>query len=145
MTRTAPRTDRHLRSLWFGVLAGPITWTVHFLVGYGLVEVACRLRLLESQLLGLTALSVIILVLTLVALLVTLYAGFLAYRNWRRMQVERREGVKQRREAAERSDQRRLVEESGRFMAFGGVLLNGLFSFVILVTGIPVLILPPCG
>jgi hypothetical protein len=138
MTHTPPRTDLYLLSLWFGVLAGPIVWSLHFLAGYGLSEVACRLRLLESPVMGLTALSLIILFLTFGALIITLYAGFIAYRNWH---SANREGLP----SSNAAEPRRLDRDSGQFMALSGLILSALFSFLILATGLPVLVLRPCG
>lgn len=138
MTHTPPRTALSLHSLWFGVLAGPIVWSLYFLAGYGLSEVACRLRLLESPMMGLTALSLLILLLTLVALIVTLSAGFVAYRNWRHVN---RAGLS----SSSAAGSHRLDRDSGQFMALAGLMLSALFSFLILVTGLPVLVLHPCG
>ena len=134
MTSTASQTyTGQLRSLWFGLLAGPIVWSVYFLVGYGLTEFVCKLGLLEFRILGLAALSAIIVGLTLVALLITLYAGFLAYRNWQRMKEDEPD-----------EGQPSWPAENSQFMALTGLLLNGLFSLTILVSGIPAFFLPPC-
>jgi hypothetical protein len=134
MTSITPQTySGHLRSLWFGLLAGPIAWSIYFLVGYGLTEFVCKLGQLEFRIWGLAALSAIIMGLTLVALLVTLYAGFLAYRNWQRVKEDEPEEV-----------QPSPPEENSRFLALVGLLLSGLFSLVILLTGIPTFFLSPC-
>jgi hypothetical protein len=134
MTSTASRSyTGHLRSLWFGLLAGPITWSVYFMAGYSLIEFTCKLGLLEFRILGLAALSAIVVGLTLIALLVTLYAGFLAYRNWQQVQEDEPDRAQQSR-----------PEENSRFMALAGMLLSGLFSLLILLTGIPTFFLPPC-
>jgi hypothetical protein len=38
-----PRPAQPLRLLmWFGVLGAPLAWTLQFLVGYGLTEIACN-------------------------------------------------------------------------------------------------------
>jgi hypothetical protein len=121
------------RSLWVGFLAGPVIWSVYFMVGYALAEFACRLGLLRFNLFGLTALSAIIIGLTLISLAATLYGGYVAYRRWQEL----------RREGQDQLDQGR-AERSGPFLAFAGVLLSGLFALLILLTGIPALILSPC-
>src|ERR671922_1940171 len=71
------------RSPWFHLLGGPILWSAHFLISYAWVEFACRVRLLvlHSTLLGLTVLSWSVLILTLIAMLATLYVGWAAYRS----------------------------------------------------------------
>jgi hypothetical protein len=116
-----------------GLLAGPIIWSVYFLAGYGLTEFVCKLGLLEFRILGLPALSAIIAGLTVAALLVTLYAGFLAYRRWQQVAAD---------EPGEGQPSR--LEENSQFMALAGVLLNGLFALTILLTGVPVFFLPAC-
>ncbi|HXV97953.1 MAG TPA: hypothetical protein VEC93_05985 [Anaerolineae bacterium] len=134
MIYSAPPTDaRQLRWLWFGLLAGPLVWGVYFLGGYGLTEFVCKLGLLKFRILGLPALSATIVGLTMAALLVTLYAGFLAYRNWQQVAaVEPGEGQPNR------------LEENSQFMTLAGVLLNGLFALTILLTGLPAFFLPSC-
>lgn len=130
---TSPAYSGHLRSLWFGLLAGPIVWSIYFIVGYGATEYVCKLGLLEFRILGLAAISAIIVGLTLIALLITLYAGFLAYRNWQRVGKDASEGPPSHR-----------PEENTQFMAQAGMLLSGLFTLIILLTGIPAFVLPPC-
>jgi hypothetical protein len=130
---TPPAKSSKLGALWFGLLAGPIIWSVYFMVGYGLVEFVCKLGLLGFNLLGLSAVSVIITGLTLVALLATLYGGFLAYRKWQQLKRDEADQVN-----------RGRAEESRVFMALAGVLLSGLFALLILLTGLPALVLRPC-
>lgn len=123
-----------LRSQWFGLLAGPTIWAVYFLAVYGLVEAGCWAGLLGARLPGLNALTITVLVLTLVALLITFYAGLQAYRNWQTMRA-----------GGADYEERGRANERRRFMAFAGALLSALFSLTILITGIPVLVLTTCG
>jgi hypothetical protein len=124
------------RSPWFHFLGGPVLWSVHFLVSYGWVEFACRVRLLvlHSTILGLTVLSWSVLVLTFVAVLATLYVGWSAYRNWQRL-----------RESQETNELEAWGVESRRFMALSGIGLSALFALVILLSGLPALVLGPCA
>lgn len=123
------------RSPWFHFLGGPILWSAHFLVSYGWVEFACRARLLvlDSTILGFTILSWSVLMLTLVAVLATLYVGWASYRSWQRL-----------RESQETNELEAWGVESRRFMAFSGIALSALFSLTILLTGLPALVLGPC-
>jgi hypothetical protein len=123
----AASTRAQRRSLAFAVLTGPIAWTVYFLAGYSLTEAACRLPLLMGWVggAGLSAVSVGVLVLTVAALLVILYAGWLAYGHWRRPAPAK--------------------SEMERFMAVSGLLLNALFGLLTIATGLPALVLAPCG
>ena len=117
------------RSLWFGLLAGPIVYSVHFLVVYLLVEAACKADLLHFSVLSFNGIAVSVLVLTILAALINLVAGVLTYRTW------------QRRKDIEGGTQGSYAP----FMALVGVWLNGLFAITILATGIPPLFLQPCG
>ena len=124
------------RSPWFHLLGGPILWSAHFLVSYAWVEFACRVSLLvlDSTILGLTVLSWSVLILTILAVLATVYVGWSAYRSWLRI-----------RESKETDELASWGVESRRFMALSGILLSALFSLVILLSGLPVLVLGPCA
>ena len=124
------------QSPWFHLLGAPVLWGVHFLVSYAWVEFACRMRLLvlDSTILGLTVLSWSVLILTLIAVLASLYVGWSAYRSWRRIL-----------ESKKTNEVESWGVESKRFMALSGILLSALFSLVILLTGLPALVLGPCA
>ncbi len=116
------------RSLWIGLLTGPIVYALHFIVVYLLVEIACRVGWLQFQLWGLSGLSITVLGITLVAAAINAGAGVLEYREWR-LRKEREGGT------------------SGTYaplMSLVGVWLNGLFTLTILMTGAPALVLMPC-
>jgi hypothetical protein len=120
-------------SPWFHLLASPIIWGVYFLATYSLVEAACQSGFLDTPLVGLSALSVAVLLLTLIALLATLYAGWAAYHQWRTLNPQVIENEVARQEALAR-----------HFMALSGVWLSALFSLTLLATGLPALVLSPC-
>jgi hypothetical protein len=124
------------RSPWFHLLGGPILWSAHFLISYAWVEFACRIRLfvLDSTVLGLTALSWSVLIFTLIAVVATVYVGWSAHRSWLRI-----------RESKQTNELESWGVESRRFMALSGILLSALFSLVILLTGLPALVLGPCS
>jgi hypothetical protein len=123
------------RSPWVHFLGGPVIWGIHFMVSYVWVEFACRANLLvlDSTILGLTVLSWIMLLLTVVAVLAALYVGWASYSAWRRI-----------RESRKMDELEAWGVESRRFMAFAGMFLSALFSLVILLTGLPALVLGPC-
>lgn len=130
-TPTVSRQDT--RSLWLGALAGPITWSVYFMIGYLLVEVVCNSDFLDFSLFGMAAISALIIALTVVGLGVTIYAGFINYQKWRQPSEE-----------DELDFGEQLGNKPARFMALSGLLLCGLFTLVILLTGIPAFVLRPC-
>jgi hypothetical protein len=131
VTQTAPQ-PYNTRTLWLGLLAGPLTWIVYFMIGYLLVEAVCKSDFLNFSLLGLPAVSTIILILTAIGVFITIYAGFISYRKWR-------QGPE-----AESLIGEQLSHKPVRFMALAGLLLSGLFTLIILMTGISVFILRPC-
>jgi hypothetical protein len=116
------------RPLWVSLLSGPIVYSLHFLLVYFLVEAACRADWLRFELLGLNGISVWVLVLTVIAALVTLYSGWRAWRRWR--------------ESKEHEPER--LEGYAGLMSFSGVWLNGIFTGLILLTGLPALWLVVC-
>ena len=118
----------HSRSLWIGLLTGPVVYAVHFIVVYLLVDVACRVGWLQFSLWGLSGLSIAVLGITLIAALINAGAGVLAYREW------------QARKDTEGGTQGTYAP----LMALVGLGLNGLFTATILVTGAPALVLMPC-
>ncbi|MCI0398995.1 MAG: hypothetical protein L0332_15770 [Chloroflexi bacterium] len=151
-------------ALWLNFLSGPLIWSIYFTLGYFLVEIACRQALLSFRVVGLPGTSAAVLVLTLVALLATFYAGYRSYNNLtqrRRLwpakvhakvvknfhmlwgaaaDVNSYYYWREEREGVQVALKGRYVE----FMAVAGVLLNGLFGLIILLTGIPALVLQPC-
>jgi hypothetical protein len=136
MFQPAAQTDTHpsARFLWTIWLAGPLIWVVYFVVGYGLTEFVCTGGFLNFSLLGLNALSTIIIILTLIAFGATLYTGFLSYRLWQRPNKEK---------VAEFSEPARS-EDASQFMIFAAVMLNTFFAIIILLTGLPAFYLQPC-
>jgi hypothetical protein len=131
-----------------------VTWSFHFLAGYGLVEAACQLNTLTAPfgVAGLSVVAFLVLLLTVVALLVILYSGWLAYVHWRRLKAEAPEKRRDRRPHPRAKDRAPsapsgpdgTARDMTRFMAVGGLLLSGLFAFVTIATGLPVLVLAPC-
>ncbi len=123
----AASTSAQRRSLAIAALAGPLAWSTYFLVGYSLAEAACRLPLLTRTLFGLAPVAFAVVALTAATTIIALYAGWLAYAHWRRLS----------RPAGQDAD-------TDRFLAVSGILLNGLFAFVTIATGVPALVLSPC-
>jgi hypothetical protein len=132
MTSFLSRLDR---SPWFHLLGGPVLWSAHFLASYAWVEFACHAGLpaLDSTVLGLTVTSWSVLALTLLVTLAAVYVGWSAYRSWRRLERSRK-----------KDEPGSWEVESGRFMAFGGMVLSTLFALTILLGGLPALVLGPC-
>jgi hypothetical protein len=82
--------DRSSRSfaLWFGLLAPPLAWGAHLLMGDGIFELGCARAFTHKEILGLPLTTAAIIESALMAA-VTILAGVLSYRAWRRLRRER--------------------------------------------------------
>jgi hypothetical protein len=130
-----PRTYQSvsLRQIWFGLGAGAILWSVHLVASYALVGIACeRGLLLNVAWQGMDAVRWTLVVFTLIAAAIVLYAALLSYANWRHLSPG----------AQTNGDQ---PAGRFRFMALTGALLNLLFLASILLSLVPSLFLPLCS
>lgn len=121
---------------WLQLLAGPILWSVHFLVSYLLVEAFCHFRW-NFTLFGISGLSFLLVVLTILAVAGTSLFALKSYRVWKKMSMDH----DLRDEFRETS---RWSEGPSDFMYFSGFLLSVLFTAAILTVGLPVFFLQPC-
>nr|AGC71490.1 hypothetical protein [uncultured bacterium A1Q1_fos_1880] len=129
MTELSAQQQRlPLWSLWFGLMGGPVVYTLYFLAVYFLGEAACLADLLRYRVLGLEAIAFWVLLLTVVAAAMIGYGAWLAYGNWQ--QTDDRSGDDGASYAA--------------FMAFVGLWLSGLFTVLTVATGLPALFLVLC-
>ena len=136
MSEVAPREEINSRQLWIQLLAGPVLWSVHFLVSYLLVEAACQAGW-SFTLLGMSGLSFWVIVLTALAVLGTILFALKSYRGWRDIHSDRRFRDQFRESTG-------WFEGPVDFMYFSGFLLSVLFAIVILLVGLPALFLQPC-
>jgi hypothetical protein len=127
--RPSARTERWL---WFGVIAGPVLWAMHLPLAYAIQTISCQWGFLQFGIFGLNALALVIAALTIVFVLVIIYASFVAYGYWRRFRDDT-DGLNK--------------PEYGRFrfMAYAGVGLGLLFASTTLLKLVPVIVLPICA
>ncbi len=131
MERTIPEdVSNERRLIIFGLLAGPILWTAHFLFGYGLVQFLCPVGQGDFRILGFNGVQALIVGATLAALALLLLVVWRALGLWRRATQEAQ------------SDERE--EEPLVWLSLGAVVLGGLFGAGILFSSIPALLFPPC-
>jgi hypothetical protein len=131
-TTTAKRdtSSSTARWLWLGLLGAPSIWMVHFLAIWMIAEWGCLAGWSGFTLLGFQAITVLLVIVTCIALPLVVAAGLLAWRNWRWARASTNEY-----EADNRSV----------YMGFGGVALSTLFGFAILLESLPALLLGLCG
>jgi hypothetical protein len=122
--------------LGFQLLAGPILWSFHFIVGYLLIEVFCRAGW-NFQILGMNGLSFLVIALTVLAVLGAILFGVTSYRGWREVNP-----------GGSLWDQLRNTsrwsDEPTEFVYFSGFLLSVFFAITIVMVGLPALFLHPC-
>lgn len=123
--------------LWIRLLAGPIIWSVHFFLGYLLVEAFCQTGL-NFNILGIDGLSFILVSITLLALIGSGFLGLQSYRGWGKM--NKGKSFRDRFRKTER-----WSDEAVEFMYFSGFLLSVLFTATILMVGLPVFFLRTCA
>lgn len=109
-----------LPALWFGVLAGPISFLLNLQLNYMLTPWVCKHG-------GQLVLHIV----PLIFLVIVAAAGWVSLRSWRRTGSEWR------------ADGGGVIPRS-RFLAVLGVLTSALFVLVILAQWIPNLFLSPC-
>ena len=117
------------RLMWFGLLGPPLAWTLQFLFGYGLTELACNPGGDRG-----VALDGLTLVATAVAASVALLAELSAFKVFRETrQVEGAGGSEE-------------PPPKGRvhFLATLGLLLGPLFFAIIVMNGVGAIVLRGC-
>ncbi|MFW5941851.1 MAG: hypothetical protein ACOC9X_03080 [bacterium] len=118
------------RALLFGLLSGPLAWTIYFLAGYLVAEAGCYVPALRQPASGLgrlPLLSLVVIALALPALAVNLYGVAHTWRRWRELGG----GPAEAREVA-------------RFLTLSGLILNLIFLLAILLIVIPLFFIDPC-
>jgi cytochrome c oxidase subunit I len=121
MASSRPATHAGSRwVLWLCLFAGPAAWTAHLLLSYPLVPWVCA-----------SGLPILLHLITLLTALVTLAAAVIAFRGWDQATQDTR------------PDDERAAATG--YLALTGVLMDGLFLFVIVVEGLPSFLLGPCG
>lgn len=80
-----PRERRvALLPLWFGLLAGPVAWSVHLLVGLILVSAGCGAGYGGFSLFRLPGWESVLLLFTAALALITAAGGIVAFASWRK-------------------------------------------------------------
>ncbi|GAB4515331.1 MAG: hypothetical protein OHK0046_18630 [Anaerolineae bacterium] len=133
MERTLPRDDRppagvSSGQLWFSLAVGTVVWALHLMIVYPLTSLTCRWGWFPFDFAGLSGLQVVQSIATVIAAAITIIAGWLAYRNFQRL-----------------DDDQGMKSDRHVFMAQLGLALNILYTALIVVAFVPILTLPQCG
>lgn len=133
----APHRDRvSLWILWFGIFGAPAMWSVQELVAYSLTAHACYPQDAPRTIPSLQGVWGVALLVTVLAILGALAAGYAALHSWRRVRAEVEGGEHHLLEVG---------EGRTRFMALSGILLSVAFLYAIVMHGIGLLVVPMCG
>lgn len=126
-----------LAPLWFGLLGGPVAWTLQLLIDYPLVAHYCFPDAARRIVPTIDSLHLLVSIVSLLALAVAIAALLAASRNWRGSGGEF---------GSERSELTEAAPPPGRvrFMALGGILASSLTIVGIVIHGGFVLALAPC-
>jgi heme/copper-type cytochrome/quinol oxidase subunit 2 len=116
--------------LWYGVAAGPIIWILHLAVVYALASLSCERGFLRFEVMGVIASSALIVILTIIAVALVIFAGVLSYGSLQRIRAD--------------PDVSQPEASRYRFMAFSGIILSIIFAITILISAIPTLLLTTC-
>jgi len=133
-----PASERQAVSpgaLWFGLFGAPAAWSLQLMVSYALTAHGCfpvSEPLAAPFFGGLWALDLVV---SLAAVAAAAAAGATAWRSWRVTRGERPGGPEH------------LESGWGRthFMALAGTLVSGLFFLGVIMAGIPLFLVSPCG
>lgn len=118
-------------------LAGPIIWSVHFMVVYLVAEAGCTGDGPGLALFDPPVPTVVTLAATAVATVASLATAAWGYRRWRARRQEPAGGAGDR--AGGRED-----HDPGGSLAFAGFLMSLLSVVSVLFVGLPALVLPAC-
>lgn len=110
------------------LLAGPVLYSLYFILGYLLVEAGCATAFLDGALLGFEGVVAVTLGLTAITALVLLVETVVVLRRWLRY-----------RHADDEEHEMRKP-----FLWMGSFLMDVLFLVMTLVTGASALVLQPC-
>ncbi len=129
--------DRRSRTTIAMFLAGPVIWSVHFMLVYLIVEAACTGDGPGLQVFDPPVPTVVTLAATIVAALACLAAAGWSYRRWRASQ----HGLAN---EAERPSGEDDEHDNRASLAFAGFVLSLLGVVTVLLVGLPALVLPAC-
>lgn len=132
----APLQLKRSRWLWFALFGAPAAWSVQLLVNYPLAAHFCYPGTMPLNTPTFGGLRATLIAVNMLMLLTTLAAGAAAIVTWRAAR-NRMAG----------SHDPVLEDGSGRvrYMAYAGMLFSGLFLIAVLMSAMPLFIVPMCS
>lgn len=120
--------------LWIGLFGSPVVWMAHFMLIWAIVEGGCLTGVSDRSVLGISVVQFFVIVTSLLGLALVAGVGWIGYRNW------------QHNRAVDASGDGRIARavERTHFMAVTGMIFSVLFFTMILLSTLPVFVLPVC-
>lgn len=134
--------DRRARVTLVMFVAGPVIWSVHFMLVYLVVEAGCSDAGPGLRLFGPPVPTLVTLAATVVAALACVVSAAWAYRRWRAS--HREQAADHATEGAGAPGDGLELTDWGGSLAFAGFLLSLLGLVTVLFVGLPALVLPSC-
>lgn len=135
-SHSATRRERTSQSLvWFSIVAAPLAWATRLLVNYTIAGQHCAGAADIGAMAHPNGQIATILLIDLLAVLLAVIAGSIAYAAWRETRSESSGGA------------HHLVhsgEGRQRFLAMCGMLTSTLFGVAVIIDAIGTIIGPPC-
>jgi hypothetical protein len=116
---TAIQGRHHALRLAYAMVGAPVVWGVQFVTLYALVDLGCGMQL------DMGVIRTLVLVVTAIALLASLAAGWIASGVWH--------------------EAKNTTNDQATFMAIVGMALCMIFALALILTAVPVLIVSTCG
>jgi hypothetical protein len=133
-----------LPALWFGLVGGPVAWSVQTLVNLPVVSHGCypTLSPLDAPITGVRGIAFFV---SLLALVVCLAAAAVSFRSWMRLRGEHQAGSGRGNEHTPAAALAETGEGRTRFMALCGVLTSLTFLVLSLVHTAAIFLVSPCA
>jgi hypothetical protein len=128
--------DPNEETRWISLAGGVIVWTLHLMLVYPMTSLVCERNLLglaDQSIVGLPAVRAIQVIVTIIALALIAVAALAAWRDWKGMHEGRGAGI-------DDADDSRAA-----FLTFISIALNVVFFITVLVSLLPILVLPTCA
>ena len=131
--------------LWFGLIGGPLAWSVQTLVDLAVASHGCYPRLFPVASPVLTGLRAIVLTVSIGALVVCIAAAFAAVRTWGQTRHEHQQSSGKGEQHTHVAALLETGEGRTRFLALSGLMTSIVFTIAVLAHGVSILIVGPCG
>ncbi|MFN7138969.1 MAG: hypothetical protein ACK4UN_06500 [Limisphaerales bacterium] len=112
------------KALWFGLLGGATAWMVQLFLVWAIAEFGCVAGLGEIKWMGITVVSWMAIVASLLMLVIGIVSTWVAYRSRNRIRA-----------ATDWND----MNEAAAFMANTGFITSGIFVLIIIIQSVPIL------